>query len=90
MSYTPENIYNFSAYAQCKLAIIGKSLANKLVYKDLCIQDKLAFVLANTYKNIIQNYNSDSCINEDTLCAMITYLRKYLNETSYYNNNCNC
>ncbi len=89
-NYTPENIYNFSAWAQCKLAIAGKQLANRMAYEDPCIEEKLKFILAQIYKKIIQNYTSDSCITEDELCAMISFVKKYLDTTSYSNNNCNC
>jgi len=90
MSYTQEDIYAFSAYVQCKLATIGANIANKLVYKDICIEEKLSFILANTYLKIIRNYNNDSCVDDERFCTMVSFLRKYLNETSYHNNNCNC
>lgn len=88
--YTEQNIYNFSAYAQCKLATIGKLIAQRLAYKDLCIEEKLAFILAQSYVKIIKNYTPDSCVTEEQLCIMVQYVKKYLDETSYHNNSCNC
>lgn len=84
------NIYNLSAYFQCKLATAGAGIATKLAYKDLCDKDKVKFILAHIYKNIIQNYHANSCVSEEDMCTMVTFIKKYLNETSYSNNNCNC
>lgn len=88
--FSPENIYNFRAYIQCKLALVGADIANQLSYEDICVGDKLNFILAHIYKNIIGKYNANSCISEEDLCTMINFVNKYIKETSYHNNNCNC
>jgi hypothetical protein len=90
MSYTDQELYNLSAYIQCHLAQSGASIAYKLKYKDICLQEKFNFILSMIYKKLIMNYNVSSCISEDDLDSMISFVRKYLSETSYHNNNCNC
>lgn len=90
MSYTKEEIYDFSLYVQCKLADKAEEISMTLSYKDLCIEEKLRFILANIYKVIIRNYNPDSCVTDESMCKMISFIKKYLKETSFNNNNCNC
>lgn len=85
-----ENIYNYSYMLQCLLKDKGKSVADKLAYTDMCMKDKLQFIMAEVYQEIIQNYHDSSCITEDQLCKMVDYVNKYVGKKSFNNNNCNC
>jgi len=96
-SITQQNIEDFYLQIQCCLATKGLDIARKLSVDSICYEDKVNFILAHIYKKIIRVYNDGytdngvvfpayDCLDEDTMCNMINFLKNYCSS----NNNCNC
>lgn len=55
--YTGDNIYNFFVNNQCCLGVKGSEILSKLKTESLCKEDKINFILAHIFNQLIILYN---------------------------------
>ena len=90
-SYDTECLCTLSAQVQCDLGTIGHNIADRLVYEDICLQDKLDFILAHAYKIMIcDTAIGCSDLTNDQMQDIVNYLSKYRKKRSFHNSNCGC
>ncbi len=89
--FSLENIYSYHTLYKCQMAIVARDLALKMRHTPLCNEEKIRFILAMIYvKMMAIRSNDNSCIDDDTICELSSYIKKYLGRQHSSTRDCGC
>lgn len=89
--FSLENINNYYVTYKCQMAIVARELALKMRHTPICNEDKMRFILAMIFLKMMGlRASDDSCITDETICELSSYIKKYLGRNHSSTGGCGC